>query len=61
MQHQIVREASGKDQRRALDRQHHAGLLQARNLLGIGGAQRRRDGLLDRRQADDDHRLRIVE
>ena len=61
VQQKIVREAGGEDQRRTLNRQHDSGLLQARDPLGIGRTQRRGDSLLDGWQADDDHRLGVVE
>jgi hypothetical protein len=61
VQHNIVREAGGEDQRRTLNWQHDSGLLQARDHLGIGRTQRRGDRLLDGWQANDDHRLGVVE
>ena len=61
VQHKIVREAGGEDQRGALNWQHNSGPLQARGQLGIGRAQRRGNSLLDGWQANDDHRLGIME
>src|ERR1700731_3691321 len=56
MENKVVRNIRREDQRSALHRQHERHLLQAIDLLGVDGAQRRQLRSLDRRQSDNDDR-----
>ena len=60
VQHEIVREAGGEDERSAFDGQDDVGLEQAGHLVGVGRPERRSGGWLDRGKANDDDRLGIV-
>ncbi len=61
MEDEIVRERGREDQRCAIHLQHHGGLGEAGDVLWIGRPQRWRDRGFDRRKADDDDRLGVVE
>ena len=61
MEDEVVGEGGGEDERSAFDGEDDGGLEEAGDGVGVGGAQRRRDGGLDGRQADDDDGFGIVE
>ena len=54
-------EGGGEDQGRAFDRQDEVRVEQAGDVAGIGGAERRGNGLLDGGKADDDDGFGVVE
>ena len=61
VKHQVLRVGGGEDEGCAVDGEHHAGVEQAGDVVWLGGAQGREDGLLDGGQTDDDDRLGVVE
>jgi len=61
VQDHVVREAGGEDQWGTFDGQGDRGFQEAGDGVGVGGAQRGRNGFLDGGKADDEYGLGIVE
>jgi len=55
MQDKRMRVGGREDEWSAFDRKNDGGLKEASDVVGVGGAQRRRDGGLDGGKADDEN------